>query len=785
MSTSRTPNDHLAGSNLRDEGSVLPMILALMVVGSLSVVALLTFATTLFTNRPPIEVRDQTFWTAKSAMGMAMTLQRENGPDGCYQATDSFTLNGFTANVTCTPTGNYFGTGRGRFAVMTTSNEFSTTQLTGRGSAAEVKPIIGDVFINGGAFDDSSADLGVAASGTGVVANVATANSASTATPAARYNDPTIVPTVPPAPPATPAATDCTNPAVHASMLFPNPGTAWAPICQVAPWWELAGDLNTSGTYDYPELPPLPAYLRPSVPQATVGACSVYFPGRYTTPLTLGAGQHFFPSGVYYFEDVVTLSPGAEVVAGEGRWAGCTFDAEAAFAPTAPNFHAITGKGATFVLGGDGQIVANDASFRINRRVSDSTSRGTETVAIRSVNFLPAAPTAAAPVEIPDDIVYVGDVYDAANSACNATLSTVTCLQRAADHTVRPTTAALPVGYTTSNLTPTDTIISIAQTGGTATSNQFVTDGYVFVPNSKVVFTGGANTNYRLRMSAGIVASSAEFAYDRLPSAAANWFVGVLDEPIQRQVDLFVSVEAPNGQRTVSRAIMEVNIDESYAINGWTVDPNAASATLPPTTPTTVAPTTTTIDPGTTTTTIDPGTTTTTTTTIPPTTTTLPPVIPPTPGDGTGSCNDVTSNPNGWSQDFGPGSWTAEYWNWGGSRPNFNSSNPFAGSATATTTVANLATCGDVVPFSGVQKDDFSARFTRDWTLTAPRTVTFLAGGDDGYRVSVNGTQIISNWTNHVHQWDTATVTLPAGTHTIVYEFYEDGGQNSYQLWHN
>ena len=674
MSTSLTPRHRalpLDGQKPRDEGSVLPMILALMVVGSLGVVALLTFATTLFINRPPIEVRDQTFWTAKSAMSMAMTLQRENGPDGCYPGPYAFSLNGFTANVTCTPTGNYFGTGRGRFALITTGNDFDTQQLVGSGVGAIVKPIVGDVLVNGGSFDDSAADLAVQASTTGVLANVLTSNYASAATPGARYNDPTVVPTVPPAPPAVPVATDCINTAIPPTMAFPDQGTVWSNTCQNQPWWELAGDLNTALTYDYPELPPLPAYLRPSVPQATVGSCNVYFPGRYPAALTLGAGDHFFPSGVYYFEDALTLAPGARVVAGEGRWSGCTFDAEAAFAPTAPSFHAITGKGATFVLGGNGRIVSNDASLRINRRVSDSTSRGTETVAIRSVNFSAAAPAAPAAVEIPDDVVYLADVYDAANSACDASLSTTTCLQRALDHSVQPTTSAPVATYTASTLTPSDTIVSIDQSGGTASSNQFVTDGYIFVPNARVEFGGAANDNYRLRMSAGIVASSAEFAYDLLPSNASNWFVGVLDEPIQRQVELFASVTAPNGQRTESRAIMEINVDESYAINGWTVDPNVSGPTRadhhgPP------APTTTIPGP-------DhhgprrrprrsPAPTRPRCRRQPPR---LPPVIPPTPGNGTGSCDSVTGDPQGWSQDFGPGTWTAEYWNWGDPDPNF------------------------------------------------------------------------------------------------------------------
>ena len=82
----------------------LPMILALMVIGSLAVVALLTFATTLFINRPPIEVRDRTFWSAKSAMSMAMVVQ--NGTSVLTAATSRpmrspSTVS--TANVTCTP----------------------------------------------------------------------------------------------------------------------------------------------------------------------------------------------------------------------------------------------------------------------------------------------------------------------------------------------------------------------------------------------------------------------------------------------------------------------------------------------------------------------------------------------------------------------------------------------------------------------------------------------------------------------------------------------------------
>jgi hypothetical protein len=167
---------------------------------------------------------------------------------------------------------------------------------------------------------------------------------------------------------------------------------------------------------------------------------------------------------------------------------------------------------------------------------------------------------------------------------------------------------------------------------------------------------------------------------------------------------------------------------------------------------------------------------------VPPTTTTTLPPIPSTPGDGT--C-DISGSPGGWNRNFGSGSWTAEFWNWGSPRPNFDSANPFSGSPTKTTTVANVDLCGNASPFSGVQSDNFSARFTKTMTLTTAQTITFLAGGDDGYRLKIDGSYVITNWSDHAHQWRTATVPLSAGNHTIVFEFYENGGYNTYQLWRN
>ncbi len=307
--------------------------------------------------------------------------------------------------------------------------------------------------------------------------------------------------------------------------------------------------------------------------------------------------------------------------------------------------------------------------------------------------------------------------------------------------------------------------------------------GYVSVPQGRVSLDNPRNLD--VRISGGVLASQ----IDVVDGRPAPIPVGLVESVVQRKLRIVSRIA---GSPEVSTAIVQVNQNGAYAINSWEVQ---ATSDEPVGGPVTTAPpeetTTTTVPEETTTTTVPEVTTTTTvpevttTTTIPTPTTTLPPVIPPVPSDGTSRCNDVTSNPQGWSQDFGPGTWAAEYWNWGGSRPSFDSNNPFSGSPTQTTTMANIAACSTSSPYTGVQEDDFSARFTKTWTTTDARDVTFLAGGDDGYRVFVNGTRIVNNWDDHAHEWSTQTVTLPAGTHTIVFEYYENAGNNTWQLWRN
>ena len=132
----------------------------------------------------------------------------------------------------------------------------------------------------------------------------------------------------------------------------------------------------------YPELPshattlrtrsyemPKPVGQTPPPP-----TCTVFFPGTYRDPITI-TGQTFFTSGVYYFEDEVKITAGADVVVGAGVNSGCTFDQEAAYySIDGPEVHNISGMGATWLLGDRGRVVVDNTtgtgkiSLLFNRR---------------------------------------------------------------------------------------------------------------------------------------------------------------------------------------------------------------------------------------------------------------------------------------------------------------------------------------------------------------------------------------------------------------------------------
>jgi prepilin-type N-terminal cleavage/methylation domain-containing protein len=82
---------------------------------------------------------------------------------------------------------------------------------------------------------------------------------------------------------------------------------------------------------------------------------------------------------------------------------------------------------------------------------------------------------------------------------------------------------------------------------------------------------------------------------------------------------------------------------------------------------------------------------------------------------------------------------------------------------------------GSGTPQSGFPGDHFSARWTKTVNFTAGSHV-FTLGSDDGGRLYIDGTRVIDSWFDRGYGTDSVTKTLTAGTHTIVMEFYENGG---------
>ena len=77
----------------------------------------------------------------------------------------------------------------------------------------------------------------------------------------------------------------------------------------------------------------------------------------------------------------------------------------------------------------------------------------------------------------------------------------------------------------------------------------------------------------------------------------------------------------------------------------------------------------------------------------------------------------------------------------------------------------------------GVPKDQFSVRWTGTFTAADSGQYTFTAYTDDGIRVMVDGERVIDSWRDQATTRYDAMVKLGAGEHTVVVEFYENGGE--------
>jgi hypothetical protein len=292
-------------------------------------------------------------------------------------------------------------------------------------------------------------------------------------------------------------------------------------------------------------------------------SCIVYFPGTYTTPVTItGSTPVFFASGIYYFESTVTFSGSANVVIGDGGIEGCTTDQEAAFsAVNAPTNHNITGIGATFVFGGAGRLVINDltagtgVSVRFNSRyvgetdVSTTSSAG---VSIMTVNGVLDGSGGIAPLDLP------GQLYVPASLVGGEP----------------PTTAAPPSFNPSTVISSADPLLPappmVDITLATATPATVSIPGYISVPQGTVNITTtppAGTTGQNLQLVGGILAAQASIPVD----APATFVFGAAYAVVQKTFKIETTTTS---SRSKSTAIVQVNSTGAYAVNYWEVQPS-------------------------------------------------------------------------------------------------------------------------------------------------------------------------------------------------------------------
>ncbi len=90
---------------------------------------------------------------------------------------------------------------------------------------------------------------------------------------------------------------------------------------------------------------------------------------------------------------------------------------------------------------------------------------------------------------------------------------------------------------------------------------------------------------------------------------------------------------------------------------------------------------------------------------------------------------------------------------------------------------------GNGSPSATMGADTFSIRWIGDVEPEFSETYTFYTLTDDGVRLSVNGTQLINDWTGHPPKENSGSIALVAGVrYAIRMDYYEDGGGASAKL---
>jgi hypothetical protein len=77
---------------------------------------------------------------------------------------------------------------------------------------------------------------------------------------------------------------------------------------------------------------------------------------------------------------------------------------------------------------------------------------------------------------------------------------------------------------------------------------------------------------------------------------------------------------------------------------------------------------------------------------------------------------------------------------------------------------------------AGLPANNFSARWTKTFTVDEESSYKFTVTGDDGVRLYIDGQKVIDRWTFQNGATSTVSYTLPVGAHQIVLEYFEAAG---------
>src|SRR5436305_7120012 len=82
-----------------------------------------------------------------------------------------------------------------------------------------------------------------------------------------------------------------------------------------------------------------------------------------------------------------------------------------------------------------------------------------------------------------------------------------------------------------------------------------------------------------------------------------------------------------------------------------------------------------------------------------------------------------------------------------------------------------------------MKANNFSARYSTDFSSTTNTDITFELDADDGYRFLINGNEVINAWTRN--RWGSKTYQLHTEankTYHLVVEYYQGEGKGSVRL---